>query len=84
MNEIEYLTTIVQGLVHYKDSVRVVKVQDDRGVLLRIYTEQEDAGKVIGRGGMNINAIRTLMKQFGFGSNQILSIKYGEDGDTGH
>jgi predicted RNA-binding protein YlqC (UPF0109 family) len=61
----ELLEYIAKELVDYPDGVRVLEVDDERGVLLRLSVDPEDMGKIIGRGGRTARAIRTVVKAAG-------------------
>lgn len=53
---------IVKSLADQPDQVEVREVADGRTVRVEIRVAEEDVGKVIGRQGRMINAIRTLAK----------------------
>ncbi|MCB0115890.1 MAG: KH domain-containing protein [Caldilineaceae bacterium] len=53
---------MAKALVEHPDQVRVTKrAQRDR-VMLRLEVSQEDAGRVIGKGGRVANAMRTVLR----------------------
>ncbi|HSL15856.1 MAG TPA: KH domain-containing protein [Actinomycetota bacterium] len=58
----ELLEYIASELVDNPDAVSVEETTDDRGVLLRLRVDQEDMGRVIGRGGRTARAIRQVVK----------------------
>ncbi len=58
----EILRTIIENLVDQKDKVEVSRVDDERGILLKVKVADEDMGKVIGKQGRIAKAIRTIMK----------------------
>ena len=58
----EILKTILENLVDKKDQVQVTRVDDEKGVLLKVKVDSSDMGKVIGKQGKNAKAIRTIMK----------------------
>ena len=74
----QYLTSILLPLC--KNDFRIDRHNDEMGVLLELHAGQEDMGSLIGRGGITINAIRLLPKQFGFRQNppMRLSVKIME------
>ena len=78
MSDIQYLTTILEGIVSDPDSIKINRSVDEMGVLLSVYLAKEDMGKVIGRKGLTINAIRHIMKCFGYGIDAELNIKIVE------
>lgn len=56
---------IVCGLVDDEDSVSLDVTDGDGGSLIEISCSEEDAGRVIGRRGRTIKAIRTLARALG-------------------
>ena len=57
---LEYL---VRSLVDEPDEVSVERVEEDDGtVVLELRVAEDDAGKVIGRGGRTVAALRTVVK----------------------
>jgi predicted RNA-binding protein YlqC (UPF0109 family) len=58
----ELLEYLAREIVDDPDAVEVTESEDDRGTLLSLRVAQEDMGKVIGRSGRTVRAIRTVMK----------------------
>ena len=58
----EILKTIIENLVNNKEQVQITRVDDERGILLKVKVNQEDMGNVIGKQGRTAKAIRTVMK----------------------
>ncbi len=58
----EILKTIIENLVDQKNQVQITRVDDEKGVLLKVKVADEDMGKVIGKQGRIAKAIRTVMK----------------------
>ena len=56
---------IVCGLVDDQDSVSLDVTDGDEGALIEVSCSEEDAGRVIGRKGRTIKAIRTLARALG-------------------
>ena len=59
----ELLEYLARALVDAPDAVRVERFEEDDGtVVLELSVDDEDYGKVIGRGGRTANALRTVVK----------------------
>jgi uncharacterized protein len=59
----ELLAYLARTLVDEPDEVFVESFEEDDGtVVLELEVAEEDTGKVIGRGGRTIAALRTVMK----------------------
>lgn len=62
----EFVHYIISNLVTQRDQVDVAVMEDMPGTFtVHVKVAQEDKGRVIGKSGNNINAIRTLVKVFG-------------------
>ncbi len=55
---VEYLA---KALVDNPDDVEVAEISGEQTVVLELRVAKEDLGKVIGKGGMHANAIRTIL-----------------------
>jgi predicted RNA-binding protein YlqC (UPF0109 family) len=59
----ELLAYLARSLVDHPDEVRVEALEEDDGTLvLELRVADDDAGKVIGRGGRTVAALRTVVK----------------------
>ena len=74
--EVEYLEAIVRPLIN--NPIQIERKTDERGVLLTIKLEQEDIGRVIGRGGETARAIRKLIKNYGMSHEMQIAVKIHE------
>lgn len=62
----ELLEALARGLVDEPDAVRVEQVEGDDGSLVfRLHVAENDVGKVIGRQGRIVRALRTLVRAGG-------------------
>ena len=58
----ELIEYVARGLVSHPDEVSVAEVPAGRMVLYEISVAEDDVGKIIGRQGKVIRALRTLVK----------------------
>jgi len=56
-----FLEYVVRGLVQHPDEVTVTPVEREGTTVYELRLNPQDVGKVIGRQGMTINAIRSLL-----------------------
>ncbi len=56
-----FLDLVVKGLVKHPESVTVTPVEKNGLTVYELRVHTEDVGKVIGKQGMTINAIRALL-----------------------
>jgi predicted RNA-binding protein YlqC (UPF0109 family) len=58
----ELLEYLARRLVDKPDAVRVEEVDEGDTLILRLYVDEEDLGKVIGRQGRIARALRTVVR----------------------
>ena len=56
-----FLEYVVKGLVAHPEEVSIVPVDKKGLIVYEVRMNPEDVGKIIGRQGMTINAIRSLL-----------------------
>jgi predicted RNA-binding protein YlqC (UPF0109 family) len=64
---VEYLA---RGLVDKPDEVKVERVERDGAIVLELRVAPDEVGKVIGRQGRIVRALRTLVRASGARSNE--------------
>lgn len=70
------VTAIVEPLVENKEELEISsKENHDGGILVEIHVHEDDAGKVIGRQGRVIKAIRTLSRAVGSRENSHVEVE---------
>ncbi len=70
----ELLEYLARSLVDKPDEVRVEGFDEDDGtIVLELHVADDEAGKVIGRGGRTVAALRVVMKAAATrGGNRVL------------
>jgi len=71
----ELLLALVTKIVDYPDEVSVTEVEGERAAILELRVNESDIGKVIGREGRIINALRTLVKAAAGRENKRITIE---------
>lgn len=56
-----FLEYVVKGLVQYPDQVTITPVERNGMTIYELRLNPEDVGRIIGRQGVTINAIRSLL-----------------------
>ena len=69
---VEYL---VKALVDKPDEVKIGQTEGESVTILEIRVASEDAGKVIGKEGRIVNAIRTIVKAAGAKNKKRVSVE---------
>ena len=57
----EFIETAVKNLVDKPDEVTITKVEGDQQIVFELTVGDGDFGKVIGKRGRNISALRSLL-----------------------
>jgi len=73
------LEYVAKGLVDKPDEVRVVRSERDGAVVFELHVAPDDVGKVIGRQGRIVRALRTLVRAAGGRMNQRALLEVVED-----
>ncbi|PWU23188.1 MAG: RNA-binding protein [Candidatus Rokuibacteriota bacterium] len=73
MTPAELIDYLVRRLVDEPDAVRVEEVETDGDLLLQLHVAEADRGKIIGRRGRMVRALRTVARASGArGDRRIL------------
>ncbi len=80
----QFIEYVVRNLVDHPDEVHIERTVDERGVLLKLTVNQQDMGKIIGKGGATAKAIRTLLRVLGAKDDARYNLKIvdAEGGDA--
>jgi predicted RNA-binding protein YlqC (UPF0109 family) len=75
-----FLEYVVKGLVEKPDAVTVTPVSQGGMTVYELRLDPEDVGKVIGRQGVTINALRSLLLAGSSRKGERCSVEIVEDG----
>ena len=62
--------TLVKRLVSLPDQVEVKENQEDKTLIFKVRVDKKDMGKLIGKRGKTIEALRTIIGAFGVKQNK--------------
>jgi uncharacterized protein len=71
-NVLEY---IARNLVDDPEAVAVTQEESEDRVVLRLSVASEDVGKVIGRGGRTVKAIRDVVRAAGTKAGRVMVVE---------
>ena len=69
---------LAKKIVEEPDAVRVEELDSDGDLLLRLHVAEADRGKVIGRRGRMVQALRTLARAAGARSDRRVLLEIAE------
>ena len=75
----ELIEYIVKSIVDSPESVNVTQIDGESTIVFELRVRQDDVGKVIGKKGRTINAIRTLVNATAAKSNMRAMLEIVEE-----
>ncbi|MDD5103411.1 MAG: KH domain-containing protein [Candidatus Peribacteraceae bacterium] len=75
-----FLQYVLDALCEDKDQLSVEGKKDELGILLTIRVSERDMGKLIGKGGQTVKALRTLLRIIGGNASERVNLKILEPG----
>lgn len=72
---LQFLRYVLETLVEDKDQLQIDSRKDDLGILLTVQVSERDMGKVIGKGGQTIKALRILLRMIGGNESERVNLK---------
>lgn len=77
-----FLRYVLESIVDDKDALVITSKIDELGVLLTVQVSDNDMGKLIGKGGQTVKALRTLLRLLGSSGAHRINLKILEPGDA--
>jgi len=75
----ELIAELARRLVDEPDAVRVEEIEEDDGTLvLQLHVAEDDIGKVIGRQGRLVRALRTIVRAVGVEAGRRLQLEIAD------
>lgn len=71
----DFVKYTLEQICEHKDSIEVEHKVDDLGVLISVTVAEGDMGKLIGKNGQTISALRTLVRIIGARENERINLK---------
>ncbi|MDD4627935.1 MAG: KH domain-containing protein [Candidatus Peribacteraceae bacterium] len=70
-----FLKYVLESICEDKDELSVNAQKDELGILLTIQVSERDMGKLIGKGGQTVKALRTLLRIIGGNASERVNLK---------
>ena len=72
---LSFLRYVLESIVEDKDALQIDSKTDELGILLTVQVGDKDMGKLIGKGGQTVKALRTLLRIVGGNTDQRINLK---------
>ncbi|TSC79559.1 MAG: hypothetical protein G01um101425_490 [Candidatus Peregrinibacteria bacterium Gr01-1014_25] len=72
---LDFLRFVLEAIVDEPAAVQITGTTDDLGILLTVQVSEKDMGKLIGKGGQTVKALRTLLRLLGGNARQRINMK---------
>ncbi len=70
-----FLQFVLDALCEDKDQLAIEAKKDELGILLTVRASERDMGKLIGKGGQTVKALRTLLRIIGGNASERVNLK---------
>ncbi|MDB4977931.1 MAG: hypothetical protein JWM56_117 [Candidatus Peribacteria bacterium] len=70
-----FLRFVLDSLIEDHDLLVIEPSIDDLGILLTVQVSERDMGKLIGKSGQTVQALRTLLRIIGGNTSQRINMK---------
>ena len=72
---LSFLHYVLSSIVEDHDKLHIEPTIDDLGILLTVSVSERDMGKLIGKNGQTVQALRTLLRIIGGNHSQRINMK---------
>ncbi len=72
---IDFVRYVLEQICSEKEAISVEEINDDHGTMIQVEVADSDMGKLIGKGGQNISALRTLVRIMGVREEKRIAVK---------
>jgi len=74
-----FLEFVLQRLIDHPDDVDLRQIEEERHLTFQVSVHPDDLGKVIGKNGRTINAIRGMLNAAGSRNDQRVTVELFEN-----
>ncbi len=74
-NTLDFVRYVLEQVCQHKSDIVVQQSEDEIGTLISVSVNEEDMGKLIGKGGKTISALRLLVRAMGARNNAKINLK---------
>jgi predicted RNA-binding protein YlqC (UPF0109 family) len=73
--ERDFLEFVLNNLLDFPEKITIEEIYDDLGLLFEVTVQEEDMGKIIGKGGQTIQSLRTILRLMGSKRKERVNLK---------
>ena len=70
-----FLRSVLESLIEFPDELQIDVKIDELGILFTVQVGERDMGKLIGKSGQTVKALRTLLRVIGGTTSQRTNLK---------
>ncbi len=74
-HSLDFVRYVLQQICEHPADIHIEHIIDSKGTLLKIKTHEDDMGRVIGKNGQTISALRLLVKSIGARERKKITLK---------
>lgn len=71
----EYVLAVLRPLCEFPDQLELEDTMDEKGILIKAWAYHSDIGRLIGKKGETVNALRSLLRALGTKNEARYSLK---------
>lgn len=71
----KFLEYVLSSLLDHPEDLKISEIHDELGTLFELEVNEEDMGKLIGKGGKTIKALRTLIRMVGSKTEERVNLR---------
>lgn len=75
---VEFVRYVLEQICEHKSDISIESVDDDHGTLLLVRVHESDMGRLIGKEGQTISALRTLLLSISAREHSRIRLKIEE------
>lgn len=75
---LEFVRYVLGQICEKRDAIEATSIDDERGTLITISVDPSDMGRLIGKAGQTVDALRLLVRTMGARENVKINLKVSD------
>lgn len=72
---VAFLTYVLSSILEHPEALSIEATTDAFGIFITVRVSEDDMGKLIGKGGQTVKALKTLLRIIGGNAHQRINLK---------